>query len=230
MNDSGDPHPLASAEEIHAYLVERLNLALRGPEMFGGEIALQILMNHLLMAEREPDPIGRLRSTWQERGAWTSLGVTGAFRELVPKPKYNCGMASVYAEFAQARGWLRPDRTLASDAYRAMVDQVRDWVGEDRTWADVTDRFGPPSVLFGGSNPLYSKSLGYLADDPALPMVVFHLWNGTEPGPGDGWPPAHEQPLLLAVRHGHGPFPGTFTFTPHGHRLRPPALEQAWLA
>jgi hypothetical protein len=32
---------------------------------------------------------------------------------------------------------------------------------------------------------------------------------------------AHEEPLLFAVRFGDGPFPGTFTFTPAGLRLRP---------
>ncbi|MFI6731172.1 hypothetical protein NRF20_44905 [Streptomyces sp. R-74717] len=229
MSDSGDSRGLASAEEIHAYLVERLNKALSGPEMFGGEISLRLLIDHLLMAEREPEAFGRLQRSWEERGMWTAIGVAGAFRDLIPKPNYSCGMASVYAEFAQARGWLRPDRTLAPEAYQAMVDQVRDWAGKDRTWADVIDRFGPPSVLFGGSNPLYSKSLGYLTDDPGLPMVVFHLWNGTEPGPGDGWPPAHEQPLLLAVRHGDGLFRESFTFTPHGQRLRP-VVDQPWLA
>lgn len=229
MSDSGDSRGLASAEEIHAYLVERLNGALSGPEMFGGEISLRLLMGHLLMAEREPEAFGRLQRSWEERGIWTSTGVIGAFRDLIPKPNYSCGMASVYAEFAQARGWLRPECTLAPEAYQAMVDQVRDWAGKDRTWADVIDRFGPPSVLFGGSNPLYSKSLGYLTDDSGLPMVVFHLWNGTEPGRGDGWPPAHEQPLLLAVRHGDGLFRESFTFTPHGRRLRP-VVEQSWLS
>ncbi|MEU5062308.1 hypothetical protein ACWCOW_41575 [Streptomyces sp. NPDC001939] len=83
--------------------------------------------------------------------------MTGAFRDLIPKPKYSSGMASVYAEFTQTRGWLRPNRTLAPEACQAMVGQARDWAGKDCTWADVIDRFGPPSVLFGGSSPLYSK-------------------------------------------------------------------------
>ncbi|MFZ4150370.1 hypothetical protein [Streptomyces pseudogriseolus] len=228
MSASDDSRELASAEEIHAYLIERLNSALRRPEMFGGEIYLRLLIDHLLVAEREPEAFGRLRRSWEERGIWTPVGVAGAFRHLIPKPNYGSGTASVYAEFARIRGWLRPDRSLAPEAYRAMVDQVRDWAGQDRTWADVTDRFGPPSLLIGGSNPLYSKSLCYLTDDPDSPMVAFHLWNGTEPGPGDGWPPAYDQPLLLAVRHGDGPFRESFTFTPHGQRLRP-VIEQPWL-
>ncbi|WP_240930035.1 hypothetical protein [Streptomyces coryli] len=110
-------------------------------------------------------------------------------------------MASAYAEFARRCGWLRPDRVLGAQ--------------------DVTAEFGAPSVLFGGSNPLYGKTLGYLSEDPEQPIVFFHLWNGAaEPG---GWPPEHEQPLLLAVRFGEGPFRRSFTFTPEGERRRPAA-------
>jgi hypothetical protein len=40
-------------------------------------------------------------------------------------------------------------------------------------------RVRPPSVLCGGTNPLYGKTLGYLTEAPEEPMVFFHLWNGT---------------------------------------------------
>ncbi|MFE9813431.1 hypothetical protein ACFYRN_45640 [Streptomyces sp. NPDC005227] len=81
----------------------------------------------------------------------------------------------------------------------------------------MTAMFGVPSVLFGGNNPLYGRTLGYLSEDMGQPMVVFHLWNGSAPG-NFSWPPAHEQPLLLAVRFGKGPFRQSFTFTPEGER------------
>ncbi|MEU1086695.1 hypothetical protein ACFYPN_28790 [Streptomyces sp. NPDC005576] len=90
----------------------------------------------------------------------------------------------------------------------------------ERTWADVTAEFGPPSVLFGGSNPLHGKTLGYLREDPQRPMVFFHLWNGVEPGAAS-WPSKHEQPLLLAVRLGRGSFHESLIFTPEGERRRP---------
>ncbi|MGA6224207.1 hypothetical protein ACPESV_28230 [Streptomyces umbrinus] len=51
-------------------------------------------------------------------------------------------------------------------------------------------------------------------------MAVFHVWNGSAPGT-NSWPPEHEQPLLLAVRFGDGPFREPFTFTPEGERKRP---------
>ncbi|MFI2184742.1 hypothetical protein [Streptomyces sioyaensis] len=83
----------------------------------------------------------------------------------------------------------------------------------DRTWADVTAEFGSPSVLSGGNNPLYGKAVGYLTEDPRQPMAVFHQWNGSRPG-AESWPPEHEQPLLLALRFGGGPFRASVTFTP----------------
>jgi hypothetical protein len=128
----------------------------------------------------------------------------------------------VYAEFAQQRGWLKPDRVLAGEAYAQLAGRVREWAAqEDRTWGDVTAEFGPPSVQFGGSNPRYGKSLGYLAEDAGRPMVVFHLWNGSGPG-SDSWPPERVQPVLLAARSGPRdlPFSRTLTFTPEGMRRR----------
>lgn len=218
------PNPLATAEEIHAHLVDQLNLALRRPGMFGGELALRILLDHLLFVERQPGAFTQQQQDWEDVGLWSAAGVTGAFRDLIPGHNYEYGMASVYAEFAQQRGWLKPDGVLADEAYEALKGRVRQWAREDRTWTDVTAEFGAPSVLFGGNNPLYGKTLGYLSKDPKQPMVVFHLWNGSEPGT-ESWPPEHDQPLLLAVRFGEGPFRRSFTFTPEGERRKPTTAE-----
>ncbi|MFD7874086.1 hypothetical protein ACFV5G_08160 [Streptomyces sp. NPDC059766] len=68
-------------------------------------------------------------------------------------------MACVYAEFAWRQGWLKPDRVLDAEAYASMRDFVRQWGLRDRVWADVPAAFGPPSVLFGGTNPLYGKTV-----------------------------------------------------------------------
>ncbi len=68
------------------------------------------------------------------------------------------------------------------------------------------------------------RRLGFL---PAVlltaeePMVSFDLWNGSAPGAEQSWPSEHEEPLLLAVRFGTGPFRQTFTFTPEGRRRLP---------
>ncbi|WBP91390.1 hypothetical protein [Kitasatospora cathayae] len=214
------PTPLAAAEEIHTHLVDQLNLALRRPGMYGGEAALRILIDHLLFVERRPEAWAQLQRGWEDRGLWTSIGIAGAFQDLFPAQADCHEISSVYAEFAQQSGWLKPDRVLTGEAYEALTGRVRRWAAADRTWADVTAEFGSPSVLFGGNNPLYGKTLGYLTEDPQQPMVVFHLWNGSGPGT-ESWPPEQEQPQLLAVRFGVGSFPGSLTFTPEGERQKP---------
>ncbi|MBD0694126.1 hypothetical protein BG452_02715 [Streptomyces sp. CBMA123] len=218
------PAPLATAEEIHDHLIDQLNLALRRPGMYGGEMALRILLDHLLFIERQPEAWSELKQVWEEQGLWTPIGPSGAFQDVFPAQADCCEVASVYAEFAQRRGWLKPDRVLTAEEYEALTGRVRGWAAVDRTWTDVTVEFGPSSVLFGGNNPLYGKTLGYLSENPQHPMVVFHLWNGNEPG-AEPWPPKHEQPLLLAVRFGGGSFRASLIFTPEGDRRKPTAQD-----
>ncbi|MFB7656406.1 MULTISPECIES: hypothetical protein [unclassified Streptomyces] len=206
------PVPLATAEEIRTHLVDQLNQALRRAGMFGGEVALRLLIDHLLFVERRPEAFARQQQEWEERGLWSCIGVRGAFRDAMLGHSDEYGMASVYGEFAQRCGWLSPDRVLAPRAYEDLVGRVRRWAGKDRTWADVTTEFGEPSVLFGGTNPRYGKTLGYLSEDPEQPMVFFHLWNDFER--------EAEQPLLLAVRFSGQPLPHALTFTPQGELRR----------
>jgi hypothetical protein len=209
-----------SADEIHAYLVARLNDALRRPGMFGGEPALWMLFDHLLFAEGSPEAWDEAKERLRERGAWSATGVGGVFRGMI-RGRHDSDAASVYAEFAHRRGWLKPDRVLESRAHQALVAEVRAWAGVDRVWPDIVAEFGEPSVLFGGTNPLHSKTLAYVSEDTGRPVVFFHLWNGDLDKDSPGWPPAFPQPVLWAVRFGAGPFTETFTRTPQGHRLRP---------
>ncbi|AOR34158.1 hypothetical protein BFF78_26680 [Streptomyces fodineus] len=216
---------LAAPDEMRTHLVDQLNSMLRRPGMYGDvEASMWIVVNHLLFLERRPEVWEEQKRAWSRQGGWSPTGVKGAFGSLLPGD-HGHSVASVYAEFARRQGWLKPDRVLDAEAYAALRDAVRQWGRSDRVWADVTTAFGPPSVLFGGTNPFYGKTLGYVTEDPAQPMVSFHLWNGTDPGTEADWPPARTQPLLLAVRCGDGTFADSFTFTPQGRRRRPKGAE-----
>jgi hypothetical protein len=205
---------LAPSAEIHEHLVGRLGDVLRRPGMYGnGEFAAQILIDALLLAERRPELLAQQQRRWEEQGAWNPLGVAGACQHQMPGPQQDAAM-SVYAEFARGQGWLRTDRQLDAEAYRGLRVGLADWTAQDRSWPDVRATFGRPSLMIGGRNPAWSKTLCYAPADPGEPMVIFHLWN--EPDSGLA------QPVLLAVRvGGDGPFAEQFAFTPEGRRRRP---------
>jgi hypothetical protein len=76
-----------------------------------------------------------------------------------------------------------------------------------------------PSIHFGGTNPLYGKTLSYTSGSPTDPMISFHLWNGTEPDAEPIWPPLYSEPVLLAT--GNQTFETSLAFTPEGVRRRP---------
>jgi hypothetical protein len=205
---------LAPSAEIHSHLVQRLGDVLRRPGMYGGgEFGAQILIDALLAAEQRPELLAEQQRRWDDQGAWTPLGVAGAFHPELPGP-HDVPAMSVYAEFARARGWLRIDRPLDDASYRDLRGAIAGWTGQDRSGADVRGAFGPPSLLIGGRDPGWPKALCYAPADPGEPVVAFHLWNA----PGSGL----AQPVLLAVRvGGDGPFGEQFAFTPQGHKRRP---------
>jgi hypothetical protein len=211
---------LVPSGEIHTYLVTRLNDALRRPGIWGGELAILLTLDHLLFAERRQGAWDDEQRALKQRKIWTATGVKGAFEGVLPAD-HDTNVASVYAEFAHRQGWLKLDRALSADEYATMLAAIDSWASQDRVWADVTSAFGTPSVLFGGTNPYYGKTLGYVTADSSAPMLFFHLWNGTDPGVEPSWPPSRAQPLLLAVRRGDAPFAASFTFTPEGQRRRP---------
>lgn len=185
-------------------------------------MALRLLLDHLVYAERQDEAWEKEQQAMKARGAFTPIGVKGAFNALVPDD-YEYGVASVYAEFAHLRGWLHADRVLTADEHESMRQELRTWIAQDHMLSEVLETFGPPSVLFGGTNPLYGKTLGYLTEQVQEPMLFLHLWNGTDPDAEPTWPPIYSEPVLLAVRYGTGPFKDTFTFTPEGNKRRPDA-------
>ncbi|MFE5597565.1 hypothetical protein [Streptomyces sp. NPDC056549] len=224
MNDTC----LASASEIHAHLVDRFNRAICRPHHYGGEVALHLLTEAILVAEGRQEAYRAQQDAWIRSRTMRPKGVIEAYGELIPGGSYDVGMASVFAEFAQRCGWLTTGRLLTTSEYDALAGSARQWAATDRTWSEIVNAFGAPSITLGGEDPQDSKSLGYLSEEPRMPMVVFHLWNGSASGTNSG-PPAHGQPQLLAVRFGDGPFKETFTFTPEG-KLRMPGPSCACCA
>ncbi|MGJ6965661.1 hypothetical protein ACSDR0_27515 [Streptosporangium sp. G11] len=119
--------------------------------MFGGEIALRLLLDHLTYAERQEDAWADEQRAMRARGAFNALGVRGALKALLPGEEEGA-VASVYAEFVHARGWLHADRVLSVAEYEAMHRRLGVRDGRDLTLSEVLEIFGPPSVPFGATN------------------------------------------------------------------------------
>ncbi|WP_174186928.1 hypothetical protein [Nocardia barduliensis] len=210
-----------SAHEMHTYLIDQVNNMLRRLGMFGGEPALWTLFDHLFYLEGEDHGVADIYESWRDRNAFTPTGAQGALGRLLPD-NLRSALPSMYAEAARNRGWLRLDRTLTPDEYARLRASIEPFAEQDHTWSDVVDAFGQPSVLFGGTNPRYEKTLAYATADKSDPMVIFHLWNGVDSDTQAPWPPMYTDPILLAIRCGSGPFVDSFVFTPEGNRRRPP--------
>lgn len=204
-------------DQVRDYLRTQVNHALRRLGVYGDETSLILLFDALAFTEGIDEEWKAERDDLRERGVFWPTGVRGAISSVFPDVgRGDSAIASVYAEFAHRAGWLTLDRTLTVAEHQELLLQAPDWCGVDRTMADLTATFGPPSVLLGPTSKLHSKTLVYAAADRAI--ICFHLWNGiTEPETGA----VHEEPVLLAVRIGGQLFPQSLIFTPEGVRLRP---------
>jgi hypothetical protein len=125
-------------------------------------------------------------------------------------------MASVYAEIAHQHAWLTVDSTRPEARYQSILDRLPAWCAQDRSHSAVIAEFGEPSMLIGGSNPYYPKTLAYATAHAGSPLIFFHLWNGMQPGATSMLSSEHPEPVLLAARHGGAKFVDGFIFTPVG--------------
>jgi hypothetical protein len=208
-----------TAGDIRDYLLRQLNSALRRPGMYGAEIALRLYFDAIAFTDRGERLWAKDLSALQSREAFIPTGVTGAVERVLGHRAEDV-MASVYAEIAHQHAWLTLDNNLLEADYDRIRSRLPAWCAQDRSHSEVITEFGEPSMLIGGSSPLYPKTLAYATARAGSPLIFFHLWNGTQPGAGTNWPPEHPEPLLLAARYGGARFIDGFIFTPAGSARR----------
>ncbi|MGC5019240.1 hypothetical protein [Micromonospora sp. DT47] len=214
MAVTGDAGGRPSAAQIRGHLRAKVNDALRRPGMYGGEMALHLLLDALAFAEGRHEEWRRANDGLRERGRFTSVGVRGVFLPVLPKAvNHDDAVSSVYAELAHRLGWLETDRLLTAEEYDDLTATLPGWVAEDRGLTDVLARFGRPSIRLGGGNPRFPYTLLYVAAGSDQ-VVSFHLW-------GDWAEPLADEPTLLAARRGDLAFTTGLHATPEGARRRP---------
>lgn len=215
MTDATSPNGERTVQEVLDHLVTHLNGALRRPGMYGGEAAIRLYLDAVAFTAAAEQAWQHELKDLQTRRASSSIGVRGAFQDLWGDA-HEGSVASVYAEIAHRQGWLRLDRTLTSTEHHEIRRVSDSWCREDRLLSDVVAAFGPPSVLFGGSNPNYPKTLAYATDRRDDTLLCFHLWNGFARTPGQSSASVHAEPVLWAFRDGGALFRDGFVFTPEG--------------
>ncbi|HWU05640.1 MAG TPA: hypothetical protein VN520_04445 [Streptomyces sp.] len=214
MTDTTGDNGGHTVQEVRDYLLAQLNAAMRRPGMYGGETAIRLYLDAVAFAHAA-------EQVWQgeleelQRRMFFSTGVRGAFQNLWGDT-HEGAVASVYAESAHRLGWLRLDRTLTSSEYDEIRHTNKTWCRKDRFLSDVTTAFGPPSVIFGGNNPNYPKTLVYATGRRDDSLLCFHLWNSFAAGEGPSSAGVHAEPILWAFRVGDPMFEDGFTFTPAG--------------
>ncbi|MFI1092114.1 hypothetical protein [Streptomyces sp. NPDC020917] len=219
MTDATDPSDERTVQDVLDYLVTHLNGALRRPGMYGGEVAIRLYFDAVAFADAAEQAWKQELKDLQTRRASFPTGVRGAFQDLWGDA-HEGAVASVYAEIAHRQGWLRRDRTLTSTEHDEIRRVSETWCRKDRLLSDVVTEFGPPSVLFGGNNPHYPKTLAYATGQRDDALLCFHLWNDFARTPGQSLASVHAEPVLWAFRNGGALFTDGFVFTPEGSARR----------
>ncbi len=204
------------------YLVDRFNIAVRRAGMWGGELSLRLFLYDLAFLDGAEAVWAGEQERLVARGCWTSTGIEGAFTMmLATEESHESAASSIYGEISHRLGYLRLDRSLDPNTYRAVRKQARSWTRKaDRTLTDVVAEFGEPSLIFGGTNPLWPKTYAYATTSGADPIIFFDLWNKVEIADGHVAGELGPEPMLRDVRVTGSTFPSDFTFTPLGRTMR----------
>ncbi|GHH53129.1 hypothetical protein [Lentzea cavernae] len=180
---------MPSFDDLRRYLLGQLNAAVRRPGMYGGEAVILTLLDALAFADDRTDRWQNELEALVKRGAANAAMVSGAVHEALGHRSEDV-MASVYADLAHRQGWL----SLDADSRIPGVLGERDCLLDD-----VIAEYGEPPLWLGGTNPKYSKTLGY--PDRSGSLVFFHFM---------------PEMRLMATRRGEGGFRDSFVFTPAG--------------
>ncbi len=217
--------------EARKHHLSQVNSVLRRPGMYGRDEMAERLLLEAMAAVDGSLPQWRAEcDRLRERGAFAATGVMGAYSTLLPADGLRDATASVYAEIAHHLGWLKLDRALSATEFEQLSDDIGGWVTQDRTLPEVIETFGPPSLWIGGTSRFYPKTLAYTTADRGDDLICVHLWNAAaSTAPETSMRGVHPEPMVLAVRHRPGNFPGSFSFTPEGLHRRPTADQRSSL-
>ncbi|MFC6599120.1 hypothetical protein [Kitasatospora paranensis] len=183
-------------------MLDEFNTSVRRPDAHGGLACLPLVLDALAEDEGRPDGT---RWIVDENAR---LDMAALLRHCFPRPDIHVAAAE-YGAAAHKRGWLRLDRAMRTHEYTCLAETAEGWAETDRTFDDVLQAYGRPSVIFGDQDPRSAKTLGYASDDRTDPLAVFHF---DEAG-------GALSARLLAFRSGDDLFGTSMAFTPFGEAV-----------
>ena len=207
--------------EVREHLEAQLARALLSPGMYGGEVVLDHMLGSLIWLNGLNI---RVEDFFESCGAWSPIGVSGAFTRLFggTAAANDSAMALAYADLAWSIGCWSPDRFVDRETYDRIRADAPAWASADRLVADVLADFGTPSVWRATFNPRFPISFGYLAEDRALPIIAFDFFPLLAAEPDvrriEGQEPS---PLMLRnIRWRTNSLPDDLICTPFGAEMR----------
>lgn len=158
MNDDLLTRP--RVDEIRQYHLQRFNSALRRPGMWGNEITIRVLMDAVAFVDGLDRAMDEETDALRSRRAFNGLGVLGGVQDVLTGYQgHQEAVASVYAEVAWRYDWLLVDRLMPGEVHERLRTEAAEWCSRDWHLDEVLTELGPPSVLCGGSNPRFAKTL-----------------------------------------------------------------------
>ena len=213
---------MRTADEIRARLLDDLNHALTHLSMYGGEVAARQLLSDITFVDEREHEFKSHMQVLQDRGAFLSTGVEGAFSYRM-QLKPTCALiGSVYAEVAFKMGYLQTKRILTGREFKALKAGLRKTCRtRDMNADDVKAEFGIPSWSVKG-NPFYPWVYMYLSNESEDGVIAFDFWNefGNDPKrKREVYGKYGATPVLQNIRIRGPRFVREFTFTPLGRKI-----------
>ena len=216
-----------SSEEIRAYFLDLLNLALPRLGMYG-EYTAQLFLSHLAFIDAREAEFNDYMKMLRARGAFTPLGVGGAFSQYTHLRTQDNEIGSVYAEIAFRMGYLNTNRILNKREFESLRLGLRKTCrSRDFNTADVVTEFGAPSWT-AGNNSFYPQVYVYFCNELDHGMIAFDFWNVVfydekiEKTCGK----FGDLPVLRNIRIRGATFSREFTFSPIGRKITREAIEK----
>jgi len=238
---------MKSIGEFRARKIEYLQFLMKCPERCGGvDQEVRGWLSDMLFIDERFGTWEKEKKRLERTGRYSTLGVYGPFAWGLPRPlraDFQRPMAmecmSVYGEVLWRMGYLQVSHEMPVNEWRAIRDSLQLLKRGEWHTADVTARFGEPSLVLNGGNPLRrchcyasaDKEAGWICfdyefliegyvgaapgseEDPETPLIEGKPWHEHPDH-------AQENPLLRDVRFPMANFEAGLVLTEYAKRIQ----------